>query len=63
MTGTIKGFVTIAKKQNPISALTEIKCKKRDRLLTVEEELRVTLSKIRPRIQKLCSEHQTDTSH
>lgn len=45
------------------SALTEIKCKKRERLLYVEEELRVALSKIRPRIKKLCSEHQAHTSH
>ena len=29
------------------STLTEIKCKKQERLLTVEEELKVALSKIR----------------
>lgn len=45
------------------SSLTEIKCKKRSCLLTVEEELRVCLSNIRPRIKIICENHQTQVSH
>ena len=42
------------------SAMTTIKHKKRERLLSVEDELRVSLLNIRPRIKLLCS-HQDHT--
>jgi hypothetical protein len=45
------------------SSLTNIKNKKRERLLTLEEELRVCLSKIRPRIHKICKNSQSQMSH
>jgi hypothetical protein len=40
--------------EQAFSCLTNIKSKDRNRLLSVEEELRVYLSKIRPRIHHLC---------
>lgn len=46
-----------------ISALNEIKNKKRERLIYVEEELRVSLSKISPRIDTLCKKCQSQISH
>lgn len=45
------------------SALTEIKSKKRERLLMVDQEMRVSLSVIEPRIEKLCSENKCNLSH
>ncbi len=45
------------------SSLTNIKNKKRERLLTVEEEMRVCLSTVRPRIQELCKKSQSQVSH
>lgn len=44
------------------SALTEIKSKKRERLQTVDQELRVCLTSIEPRIEKLCCESQCHSS-
>jgi len=45
------------------SALATIKNTKRERLLSVEEELRVCLSNIRPRIQLICNKLQSQVSH
>lgn len=45
------------------SALTTIKVKKRAQLLSVEDELRVCLSKTRPNIKDLCKKHQAQVSH
>ena len=40
------------------STLTNIKTKRRERLLTVEQEMRVCLSTIRPRIAEICKHSQ-----
>ena len=45
------------------SALTTMKHKKRAQLLSVEDELRVCLSKTRPNITELCKKHQAQISH
>eukprot|EP00102_Acyrthosiphon_pisum_P027924 XP_016665134.1 PREDICTED: zinc finger BED domain-containing protein 5-like [Acyrthosiphon pisum] len=45
------------------SAVTTIKSKKRERLQSVEEELRVALSTVRPRIKHLCTTRQAQISH
>ena len=45
------------------SALSNIKNKNRERLMSVEEELRVCLSNTRARIQLLCRQHQAQCSH
>ena len=39
------------------STLTNIKYKKREKLNCVEEEMRVCLSEIRPRIEEICRSH------
>lgn len=45
------------------SALTAIKSKKREKLDSVEQEMRVYLSRIRPRIKDICKIHQAQISH
>jgi hypothetical protein len=45
------------------SALTEIKSKKRGTLLMVDEEMRVCLSKINPRLEVICAQKQAHPSH
>lgn len=45
------------------SALANIKNKKRERLSTVDQELRVCLSAIPPRIEQLCKSKQAHISH
>lgn len=45
------------------SSLNTIKCKKRERLLCLEEEMRVCLSQIRPNIENIASQHQAHISH
>ena len=45
------------------SKLTNIKSKMRERLLIVEEEMRVALSYIRPDIGKICASLQVHQSH
>jgi hypothetical protein len=49
--------------EQAFSCLTNIKSEERNRLLSVEEELRVCLSKIRPRIQHLYKNKQAQVSH
>jgi hypothetical protein len=45
------------------SVLTNIKNKKREKLNSVEEEKRVCLSTIRPRIKNICNAHQAHITH
>ncbi|XP_050066484.1 zinc finger BED domain-containing protein 5-like [Aphis gossypii] len=45
------------------SALANIKNKKREKLNSLEEEMRVCLSTIRPRIKNICNAHQAHISH
>ena len=45
------------------SALTTIKHKKQAQLLSVEDELRVCLSKTRPDLKELCKKHQAQVFH
>lgn len=45
------------------SSLTCIKNKQRSRLTRVEDELRLSVSSIKPRIQMLCCQHQAHPSH
>jgi hypothetical protein len=45
------------------SALTNIKNKKPERLLSFEQEMRVCLSSIPPRIELLCKKRQAQISH
>ena len=45
------------------SALANIKTNKRERLKTLEEEMRVCLSTIQPNLKRICQSHQAHTSH
>lgn len=45
------------------STLTNIKSTKRERLSNLEDEMRVTLSHIRPNIEDICTTHQAQISH
>lgn len=45
------------------SALTEIKTKKRERLLTIDAEMRACLSTLEPRFDHICSQKQAHPSH
>ena len=45
------------------SVLTEIKSKKRERILMIDAEMRVCLSSIEPRIEILCNESTCHESH
>ena len=49
--------------EQSFSAMVTIKCKTRNRLLHLEDDMRVALSAIRPNIQHLCSKHQGQISH
>jgi len=59
--GAIKNllhFSTIYLCELGFSALKNIKNKKRERLLSVDQKMRVCLSSIRPRIEILCTKRQ-----
>ena len=45
------------------SVLTNIKCKSRSNIKSIDEELRVCLSHIRPNIHKIANSHQAQVSH
>lgn len=45
------------------SALTEIKCKKRERLLKIDDEMRACLSKLEPRFNLICSKKQAHSAN
>ena len=45
------------------SVLTEMKSKKRERLQMVDDEMRVCLSAIEPRLELICSRKQAHSSH
>jgi hypothetical protein len=56
-------FSTTYLYEQKFSALTNIKNKKREPLLSVDQELRVCLSAIPPRIEQLCRSKQAHVSH
>ena len=56
-------FSTSYLREFGFSALTTIKHKKRARLLFVEDELRVCLSKTIPDLKELCKKHRAQASH
>ena len=45
------------------SILTNVKTKKRERLLAIEEEMRVAISDVRPDIERICAKNQAQVSH
>ncbi|XP_068208551.1 zinc finger BED domain-containing protein 5-like [Palaemon carinicauda] len=49
--------------EQAFSAMATIKSKQRNRLLSLEDDMRVALSTIRPDIKSLCSKHQLQVSH
>lgn len=49
--------------EHGFSALTEMKSKKRERLQMIDEEMRVCLSTIAPRITTICAQKQSHSSH
>ena len=49
--------------ETAFSVLTNLKTRKRERLLVVEEEMRVALSNVCPNIKKICAKNQAQISH
>ena len=49
--------------ETAFSVLTNLKTRKRKRLLVVEEEMRVALSNVRPNIERICAKNQAQISH
>ena len=45
------------------SVLAKLKTRKRERLLVVEEEMRVALSNVRPSIERICAKNQAQILH
>ena len=61
--GNLEIFPSTPSSCPKFSALTTIKHKRRAQLLSVEDELRVCLSKTRPNLKELCKKHQAHVSH
>ncbi|XP_068227309.1 zinc finger MYM-type protein 6-like [Palaemon carinicauda] len=49
--------------EQAFSAMATIKSKQRNRLLSLEDDMRVALSTMRPDIKSLCAKHQSQVSH
>jgi len=49
--------------EHGFSVLTEIKSCKRERLLGIDDEMRVCLSTMQPRFNRICSYKQAHPSH
>ena len=49
--------------ETAFSVLTNLKTRKRERLLVVEEEMRVALSNVRPSIERNCAKNQAQILH
>jgi hypothetical protein len=60
---TLVHFSTTYLNELGFSALTNMKNKKRERLLSLEQEIHVCLSSIRPRIELLCKKRLAQISH
>ena len=56
-------FSTTYQCETAFSVLTNLKTRKRERLLVVEEEMRVALSNVRPNIERTCAKNQAQISH
>ena len=56
-------FSTTYQCETAFSVLTNLKTRKRERLLVVEEEMRVALSNVRPNIERICAKNQAQISH
>ncbi|CAG4960017.1 unnamed protein product [Parnassius apollo] len=56
-------FATTYLSELGFSTLTTIKTKKRERLRTIDEEMRAALSAITPNLDRLCSIKQSHVSH
>ena len=49
--------------ETAFSVSTNLKTRKRERRLVVEEEMRVTLSNVRPNIERICAKNQAQILH
>ena len=56
-------IVVIVVTENAREGLTNLKTRKRKRLLVVKEEMRVALSNVRPDIERICAKNQAQISH
>ena len=56
-------FSTTILCKTAFSVLTNLKTRKRERLLVVEEEMQVALSNVRPNIERICAKNQAQISH
>ena len=56
-------FFTTYLCETAFSVLTNLKTRKRERLLVVEEEMRVALSNVLPNIERICAKNQAQIWH
>ena len=49
--------------ETAFSVLPNLKTRKRERLLVVQEEMRVALSNVRPNVERICAKNQAQISH